>query len=233
MIFSRQQANAIATGRKTTHHTKHDSLRVGARLAVTVREPNRDGGIACYVRIAAVEWRGLRDLSRSEAKYEGYDGPRGPLNWRRAWLEEHDKAWAQEQAKTDHGLTDELVAERFHRHKSKIVYVLTLELVEEPDQWMARSSGRLTAHQATSNPRDAIDDVPLAPQEFVDGLAKKANEARTASQAEVRREAALESFATALRRARGKQAGNMVRAAERMARTVEKGTHDGHGRNGH
>lgn len=221
MIFSKQQANAIATGRKTTHHTKQDALRVGARIYVTTQ--GREAEIVCYARVVSVEQRGLRDLTRAEAAAEGYMGPRGPLNWRKAWLEAHDKAWALRQAQTDEGLTDEKVATQFAFHVGAPVCVLSFELAEEPDRWMARSSGRLTAHQATSNPRDAIDDVPLAPQEFVDGLAKKANETRTAVLSEARREAALESFATALRRARGKQAGNMVRAAERMARTVEQG----------
>lgn len=226
MIFSRQHANAIATGRKTRHHTTIRALREGARIPVTVRQLLQgvcDAEIVCYVQITHVEGRGLRELTRTEAKHEGYDGPRGPLNWRKAWIETHDRTWALKQAGTDEGLTDEAVAIRFKFYEGTLVHVLTLELVEEPDQWMARSSGRLTAHQATSNPRDAIDDVPLAPQEFVDGLAKKANEARTAKMSEARKDAALESFATALRRARGKQAGNMVRAAERMARTVEEG----------
>lgn len=215
MIFSRQYANAIATGRKTKHHTTVRAWREGSRIPVTV-----DAEPVCYVQVVNVEERGLRELTRTEAKHEGYDGPRGPLNWRKAWIETHDKTWATKQLRTDEGLTDEAVAIRFKFYEGTLVHVLTLELVEEPDQWMARSSGRLTAHQATSNPRDAIDDVPLAPREFVDGLAKRANEARTAKMSEARKDAALESFATALRRARGKQAGNMVRAAERMARTV-------------
>lgn len=223
MIFSRQHANAIAKGWKTTHHSMVRALSVGARVPVSVRTPN-EAQIVCYVRIAGMEWRGLRDLTRIEAKHEGYDGSRGPLNWRRAWLEEHDKAWAWEQAKTDRGLTDELVAERFHRHKSKPVHVLTLELVEEPDQWMARSSGRLTAHQTTGNPHAAIDELPVPPQEFVDGLAKKANETRTATQAQARREAAAADFAQALAKARaaGKSTTNAIRHVERITRSLNR-----------
>lgn len=228
MIFSRQQADAIAMGRKTGHHTTTRAFREGARIPVATRGrwgeewrgAKLPAEIICYVRVTGVERRGLRDLTRAEAAREGYMGPRGPLNWRKAWLEAHDKAWALRQAQTDEGLTDEAVSAHFASYVGAPVCVLSFELVEEPDRWMARSSGWLTAHQATSNPRDAIDDVPLAPQEFVDGLAKKANEVRTAVLSEARREAALESFGAALRRARGKQAGNMVRAAERMARTV-------------
>jgi hypothetical protein len=220
VIFTRQQANAIATGRKTRHHTMITTLREGARVPVTVRG-HRESEIACYVRILSVEKRPLRELTRAEAKLEGYDGPRGPLNWRRAWLDAHDRDWTQLQARTEEGVTDDVAAERFRWIANVLgTYVLAFELTEEPDEWMARSSGRLTARQATSNPRDAIDEVPLAPQGFVDGLAKRANEARTAALSDARREAALESFGAALRRARGKQAGNMVRAAERMARTV-------------
>jgi hypothetical protein len=224
VILNRQQAKAIAGQRKTTHHTTHATLKTGARIPISVRQPNGTSEIICHAEITAIEPRQLRDLTRDEARAEGYDGARGPLVFRRAWLQQHDRSWFEAAKLTETGLTDELVARRWRRHEGTPVHVLELRLAEPPDRWMARSSGRLTSHQTTSDPRSAIDDLPVAPQEFVDALANKANENRTHTLAEARKEAALESFAIALHRARGKQASNMVRAAERMAKTVDRDT---------
>lgn len=219
MILTRQQANAIATGRKTTHHTLHDTLRTGSRIPIQVRTRPRQTDIVCHAQITATEQRPLRDLTRTEAKREGFDGPRGPLHWRKAWLQQHDGAWFSRQELSDTGLTDTAAQDRFQvKHAGQPVTVLTLQIAEEPDRWMAPSAGKQTKHQTTSNPRQAIDELAVPPQEYVDMLANRANENRTAKQAQARKEAALESFAIALHKARGKQANNMVRAAERMAR---------------
>jgi hypothetical protein len=226
VILSRQQANAIATGRKTTHHTLHDTLRAGARIPITVRDKPREPEIVCYTEITHTEHRTLRDLTRTEAKREGFDGPRGPLTFRKAWLEQHDKVWALQQARTDHGLTDEIIAERFKRyHEGRIpVNVITFRLAEAPDRWMARSSGRLTKGQTTSSPRDAIDELPVPPQEFVDALAKQANVTRITDRTAARKAAAIERLAFALCRSHGKQANNTLRAIERMTASLDRET---------
>lgn len=225
MILPKQQANAIANGRKTTHHTINDALRVGARFNVSWRD-GKQLVKTCYAQTIAREERELRDLTRDEAKREGFAGVRGPLDFKRAWLLQHDQDWCRKREALDIGLTDELIAERFQRHTQtgRIIYVLTLALAEEPDQWMARSSGRLSNHQATSNPRNAIDDLPLAPQAFVDAEANRIRDNATATQAHDRKEAAIERMAKALTTTNGKRANNAVRAIERITASLERNT---------
>lgn len=221
MILPKQQANAIASGRKTTHHTTNDALKVGAQFNVSYRD-GKQLVKTCYVRIVAMEERELRDLKRDEAKREGYDGLRGPLNFRRAWLERIGSSLMEPDRETGMGPTDEAVAVRFAAQTGRIVHVLTLALAEEPDRWMARSSGRLTNRQSTSNPRDAIDELPLAPQAFVDAEATRIRSATTSTQAQARRDAALERMARALDTTNSKRANNAVRAMERMANSLER-----------
>jgi hypothetical protein len=218
LILPKQQANAIASGRKTTHHTTNDALRVGARFNISYRE-GRTLVKTCYAQIVAREERELQDLSREEAKREGYDGVRGPLNFRRAWLEVNGRYTVKD-------FTDEAVAELYAAHVGKIVYVLTLALAEEPDQWMARSSGRLSKHQATSNPRNAIDELPLAPQQFVDAEATRIYEAATTTQAHNRRAAAADRFAHAEAQARaaGVDTRRAARSVEQIAKALERRT---------
>jgi hypothetical protein len=223
MILPKQQANAIASGRKTTHHTTNDALRVGARFNISYRE-GKQLVKTCYAQIVAREERELRDLTRDEAKREGYDGARGPLNFKRAWLQATQPAKLARLEQTDDGATDEAVARLYAAHAGRIVYVLTLALAEEPDQWMARSSGRLSKHQATSNPRQAIDELPLAPQQFVDAEAQRIRDNATATRAHNRKEAALERMAKALTTTNGKRANNAVRAMERIATSLERDT---------
>jgi uncharacterized protein YhfF len=220
MILNRQQANAIATGRKTTHHILHGSLQEGARVTIQVRTRPRETEIACYVKLLSVETRPLRDLTMREAKAEGYSGPRGPINWRKAWLQQHDQPWADRQKHSDAGLNETVVRDRFEaQYVGNPVTVLEFELAEPPDRFLAPTR---TGHPYTSDPRRAIDELAVAPEEFVNQLANKANETRTATLAQARKDAALESFAQALHRARGKTANNMVRAAERMAQAVDR-----------
>jgi hypothetical protein len=226
MILPRQQADAIASQRKTTHHTTHDTLRVGARLPIMVRDPDKTTRIVCHARITAREERELRDLTRDEAKREGYPGVRGPLNFKRAWLTAHHKPQLARLEQTDSGATDEAVAALYARHTGTIVHVLTLALAEEPDRWMARSSGRLTNGQATSNPRQAIDELPLAPQAFVDAEAKRINEAATSDDASQRRAAAAMrfAFAEAQARAAGVDTRRAARSVEQIAAALERRT---------
>jgi hypothetical protein len=227
MILPKQQANAIASGRKTTHHTTNDALRVGARFNVAYRE-NKQLVKTCYAQIVAREERALRDLNRDEAKREGFPGVRGPLDFKRAWLQAHKSArWKLARLEqTDEGATDEAVAHLYAAHTGTIVYVLTLQLAEEPDQWMARSTGRLSKHQATSNPRNAIDDLPLAPQTYVDAEAKRIYEARTANTASQRRAQAADRFAHAEAQARaaGVDTRRAARSVEQIAQALERRT---------
>jgi hypothetical protein len=225
MILPRQQADAIASQRKTTHHTTHDTLRVGARLPIMVRD--HDGTrTVCHAQIIGIERRELRDLTRDEAKREGYPGVRGPLNFKRAWLIHHDKSWMSRSGQDQFDRTDEEIAQRFLKHTGTIVHVLTLALAEEPDQWMTRSSGRLTARQATSNPRNAIDELPLAPQAFVDAEAKRIYEARTTDQSSQRRAEAAVRFAHAEAQARaaGLDTRRAARSVEQIAKALERRT---------
>jgi hypothetical protein len=225
MILPKQQANAIASGRKTTHHTTNDALRVGARFNISYRE-GKQLVKTCYAQIVAREERALRDLTRDEAKREGYDGARGPLNFRRAWLEATQPAWGAKCKATGEKPTDEAVAILFFAHAGRPTYVLTLALAEEPDQWMARSSGRLTKHQATSNPRQAIDELPLAPQAFVDAEAKRIYEHNQTMRAQARRAQAADRFAHAEAQARaaGIDTRRAARSVEQIAQALERRT---------
>jgi hypothetical protein len=218
VILDRQQAHAIATGRKTTHHTTNDALRAGARIPITTRN-GRETEIVCHATITRAQTRELRDLTRAEAKAEGFDGARGPLNFRRAWLQRTSPQWLTPER------TDEQIAQRFHKQcDGPLVTILTITLTEAPDRWMARSSGRLTSHQTTSNPRDAIDELPVPPQEFVDELARQANATRVTDRTQARKEAALERLALALARSQGKRANNTLRAIERMTASLDRDT---------
>lgn len=216
VILSKQQANAIASGRKTTHHTTNDALRVGARFNVNWRD-GKQLVKTCYAQIVAREERQLRDLSRDEAKREGFPGVRGPLDFRRAWLEANGRYNVKD-------FTDEAIAKFYASQTGKCVYVLTLQLAEEPDQWMARSTGRLTKHQATSNPRDAIDELPLAPQAFVDAEAKRIYEQSQTTRAQTRRAEAAERFAQTEARARaaGLDTRRPVRSVEQITAALER-----------
>lgn len=221
MILPKQQANAVASGRKTTHHTTNDALRVGARFNISWRD-GKQLVKTCYAQTIAREERELRDLTRDEAKRVGFDGVRGPLNFKRAWLTQHDQAWMARRGQNEFDRTDEEIAQRYAKRAGTTVYVLTLALAEEPDQWMARSTGRLTKHQATSNPRNAIDDMPLAPQHFVDAEANRIRDNAVTTQARARKEAALERMHRALVTTNGKRANNAVRAIERITASLER-----------
>lgn len=216
MILPKQQANAIASGRKTTHHTTNDALKVGARVNVSYRD-GKQLVKTCYIRIVAMEERELRDLKRDEAKREGFDGARGPLNFRRAWLEVNGRY-------TVKNFTDEAITELYAAYVGRTVHVLTLALAEEPDRWMARSSGRLTNRQSTSNPRDAIDELPLAPQAFVDAEATRIYETRQTSMAHAQRAAAAERFAQAEAKARaaGIDTRKAARSVGQIAAALER-----------
>lgn len=227
MILTRNQAQAIATGRKTTHHTTHTALRAGARLPIMHRA-GKQAEIVCHAQIVSIEHRELRDLTRDEAKAEGYAKATGPLDFRMAWIEQHDGSWLDKtNAKPNITPTQlaALIRQRWETmHVGEPIAVLELQLVEAPDQYMAPSSGRLTKHQTTSNPRGAIDDAPVPPQDFVDALAKARREAWTTGQAATRREAAGESFERARRRAEaaGQNTQNAVRHVERITKALER-----------
>jgi hypothetical protein len=221
MILPKQQANAIATGRKTTHHTTWDTLTVGSCQNIGYRTPNDQAEIVARVKIIAVEERELRDLTKAELKREGCVGP---IHFRRTWLEETHSGWRKLLRDSPEQCTDEAVERLWQRQTGRIVRVLTLQLVEEADQWMARSSGRLTKHQATSNPRDAIDELPLAPQAFVDAEATRIYETRRTSMAHAQRAAAAERFAQAEARARaaGIDTRKAARSVGQIAAALER-----------
>jgi hypothetical protein len=225
LILPKQQANAIASGRKTTHHTTNDALRVGARFNINYRD-GKQLVKTSYAQITAREERELRDLSRDEAKREGFAGVRGPLDFKRAWLQANHGAKLARLEQTDAGATDEAVAALYAAHKGTIIYVLTLALAEEPDQWMARSSGRLSKHQATSNPRQAIDELPLAPQAYVDAEATRIYEHSQTAQAQARRAQAADRFAHAEAQARaaGVDTRRAARSVEQIAKALERRT---------
>ena len=111
MILPTNLANAVAAGRKTTHRLTRCSWRPGRRIAILAdaREPGTDP--LCHVEIADVELTTLWALSREQAAAEGFGGVRGPLNFKRYWLNAHDRAWVA--THTGDGLTDEHVADRF------------------------------------------------------------------------------------------------------------------------
>lgn len=218
MILPKQQANAIATGRKTTHHTMWDTLTLGSRQRIAYRVSKNEIETTCHIEITAVEKRELRTLDRFESKAEGFDGARGPLNFKRAWLLQHDQNWTLKQEATTNGLTDELVAQRFLKHTGRTVHVLTLKLAEEPDRYMAPSSGRQTRNQTTTNPRDAIDELPVPPQAFVDAEAKRIYELSQTTRAQARRAEAADRFAFA--EARAREAGIDTRRAARSVQQI-------------
>ena len=226
MIVSKQQALAIAGGRKTTHRTPNTALKVGHRQAVSYRESGTLHTV-CYIEATAAELGQLGELTRAQAKAEGFDGVRGPANHRRAWLEEHDRDWMAQTKQTDEGASDEVIAQRFQRLAGRDITVLTLKLVEAPDMFMAPSSGRLTKNQTTTNPRRAIDDAAVPPQEYVDAEARRINQQAASTLAQARREAAAENLARALRTGRNsKQINNAVRAVERITASIDRNQAD-------
>lgn len=169
MILTSKETAAVAAGRKRTHRTAAACRwRPGHRL--TIREPPRKTGRSVsatnteanrvYVEITDVEHVPLAALTRDEATAEGFGGARGPLAFKRRWLERHDKAWVAKREATDDGLTDEQVAGRFvDHHEGDPIVVLSWRLAEEPDLYLAqptRGSG-----DYTRNPHRAIDPLPV------------------------------------------------------------------------
>lgn len=226
MILPKQQANAIATGRKTTHHTMWDTLTPGSRQRIAYRVSKNEIETTCHIEITAIEKRELRTLDRFESKAEGFDGARGPLNFKRTWLAQHDKGWTARHELSDEGITDEKVAAQFLKHIGRTVHVLTLQLAEEPDRFMAPSSGRQTRNQTTTNPRDAIDELPVPPQAFVDAEAKRIYEASQTTRAQARRAGAADRFAFAEARAReaGIDTRRAARSVQQIAAALERKT---------
>ncbi len=148
----------MAAGRKTTHYLPPCLWKPGRRAAVLSvdREPGDEP--LCYVQVHTVVHTTLRPLSREQASAEGFGGVRGPLNFKRYWLEHHDRTWFAD--RLAFGLTDELVAERFaSHHEGTPVTVLSCSLCEAPDLFLAqptRGSG-----DYTRNPHRAIDPLPV------------------------------------------------------------------------
>jgi hypothetical protein len=156
LIFPAKQAAAIARGAKTTHRTPPSTVwRPGRTIAVQATvgaEP------VCHVRVLSVTEATLNDLTRQEATREGFDGARGPLNFKRAWIEGQDGAWIRRQAATDLGVTDEEVACRFaDRWRWAPILVVTLELAEAPSLYLA--DVRAGGGDYTTSSRRAIDEL--------------------------------------------------------------------------
>ena len=156
MILPANLAAAVAAGRKTTHRLPSCPWKPARRVAIlsAVREPGDEP--LCYAHVNTVEHTTLRPLSREQAGAEGFGGVRGPLNFKRYWLEHHDRAWI-----VSHDVvTDEMVAERFASHHEGLpVTVLSWALCEAPDLFLAqptRGSG-----DYTRNPHRAIDPLPV------------------------------------------------------------------------
>ena len=150
MILPTNQAQATATARKTTHRLRVGRWTPGKRIPI--RDPDE---LLCHVEITAVHPDVLVDLTREQASAEGFGGIRGPLTFRRAWLQRYDRAWLNKEDRSD-----EDVAQRFNaRHAGDPIIILTWQLVEAPDLYLAqptRGSG-----DYTSNRHRAIDPLPV------------------------------------------------------------------------
>jgi hypothetical protein len=161
VILPAPLARATANGRKQTHRRPTDhAMRPGKRLAIREASPaGRVSELHCHVEITSVEQTTLRDLTREHAALEGFHGARGPLNFRRYWVEQHDKTWAERQYGSDGGLNDEAVRERFNaRHVGTPITLIHWRLTEAPSRFLAAGS---RGGDYTYTPARAVDELPV------------------------------------------------------------------------
>jgi hypothetical protein len=162
VILPAPLARATAAGRKQTHRRPHDStMRPGKRLAIRA-----DGELHCHVEITTIQQTTLTDLTRDQAAQEGFAGARGPLNFRRYWLERYDKQWATREHGSDGGLSDEAVAARFNdRHVGLPITLIEWRVTEDPDLYLAApGQGDLLDkgnRDYTRNQHRAVDPLPV------------------------------------------------------------------------
>jgi uncharacterized protein YhfF len=155
VILPASLARATANGRKTAHRQPpNHTVRPGQRIPIRA-----DGEHHCHIEVLAVHQDTLRDLTREHAAQEGFAGARGPLNFRRYWLERYDKAWSERQHGSDGGLTDEAVAARFNtRHVGLPIVVIEWVLTEPPSKFLAAGS---RGGDYTYTLSRAIDELPV------------------------------------------------------------------------
>jgi uncharacterized protein YhfF len=155
VILPTPLARATANGRKTTHRQPpNHTVRPGQRIPIRA-----DGEHHCHIEVLAVHQDTLRDLTREHAAQEGFAGARGPLNFRRYWLERYDKAWSERQHGSDGGLTDEAVAARFNtRHVGLPVVVIEWRVTDAPNRFLAAGS---RGGDYTGIPARAVDPLPV------------------------------------------------------------------------
>ena len=197
MIFSKPQAQAIATGRKRIHRTLTPTKRQWRPGRVVSIQAEVGGEPIAHVRVLEVHEEPLRDPNRSDAQAEGYGGVRGVLNCKRAWLDRYDTAFVRRCIDGD-GLTDELVAARFaERHVGRLTVMIEWELTEAPDRFLARpvpgKQGDYTYSAARS-----FDELPVVPPLPAD--LKRAREEGAATRARFRHD--LEAERAERKRAR-------------------------------
>lgn len=198
MIFPAKQAHAIARGTKTTHRTRPSMVwRPGCTIAVQAAaraEP------VCHINVLAVTEATLANLTRQQAMVEGFAGARGPLNFKRAWLDRYDPAWIRARLGTedDTGITDEDVVRRIsERWLYSPILVVTIELADTPSLYLADVRGGQGDY--TRNPGRAIDELACPP--FVERLAEQARAEGERQRASFRRD--LEEERKRQRNARG------------------------------
>lgn len=177
MILRANLAAAVASGRKTTHRLPSCTWKPGRRVAILAIDRESGDPPACYVQVNAIEHITLWALSREQAAAEGFGGVRGPLAFRRYWLEHHDRVWIA----SHDVVTDEMVAARFaSHHEGAPVTVLSWAVCEAPDLFLAqptRGSG-----DYTRNPNRAIDPLPvMGPSELDVRRAREEGERQRAS----------------------------------------------------
>lgn len=205
MRLTRSQQDAIAAGRKTQHRipatygtTTWRRYRVinGARRHYgPLEERPKENRPKLGANVSLGEGRRavilevhedveLTEPTRAMAKAEGHGNQaRAVAEYRKAWLEAHDRVFVREQQATDLGLTDEVIAARFTaKHVGRRIHVVVMTTTEEHTRYLAPVSGTTQDPKRSIDPEASVIDPEPA---YVKRAAEVAVQQRAAKQEEI------------------------------------------------
>jgi hypothetical protein len=166
VIFTAQQARAIARGRKTQTRIpwitgRFCPVKVGHDYPVQVRHGRKLDSVSRITVLGRGQQR-AGDITLTEARAEGC---RTTDDWKAQWVRRFDAPWVQREKIDLVAVYDDKVSivnwillERFRqRHESTIVWAIAFEPVVDAPRYLARPTR--TSGDYVTNPGRAIDLV--------------------------------------------------------------------------